>query len=181
MQQPLTKASLVLRELRPDDARALRDLMCEPAFWTPLPIDEPSLSSIRAHLDQCARDATVEPRIAWAFAAIETGSGRIVGEGSVRVVSWAGRQGEIGWGVDPGRAGEGFGTRIAAALLRHAFADLRLHRVVARCRPDNAASRAIMAKLGFREEGIMREDVLARGAWWDSLQAAILDREWREA
>ena len=171
---------LVLREVTADDARAFRDFVCEPAFWTPLPIDPPSLSSIRAHLEQCACEAAATPRTAWAFAAVESATGRVVGEGSLRIVSRVWRQGEIGWGVDPSRFGEGLGTAVAAALLRHAFASLGLHRIVARCRPDNAASRAIMAKLGFREEGLFREDVSARGEWWDSVQAAILDREWRE-
>jgi RimJ/RimL family protein N-acetyltransferase len=34
-----------------------------------------------------------------------------------------------------------------------------------------------MEKLGMREEGILRENVLARGAWWSSVQCSILASE----
>ena len=129
MQQKTTKV-VALRDVDVEDARAFRDFMCESAFWTPLPIDPPSLSSIRAHLEQCARDAAATPPTAWSFAAVEVASGRIIGEGSLRIVSQVWRQAEIGWGVDRSRAGEGFGTAIAGGLLDRAFAGLGLHRVI---------------------------------------------------
>src|SRR3712207_6757897 len=42
--------------------------------------------------------------------------------------------------------GRGLGTEVAAAVLRHAFGDLRLRRVVAVVRPENAASKCVLAK-----------------------------------
>ena len=63
-------------------------------------------------------------------------------------------------------------------MLELAFGTLRLHRVYAQCREENHASRQIMTKLGMREEGILRENVLARGAWWSSIQCSLLAHEW---
>lgn len=37
--------------------------------------------------------------------------------------------------------------------LDHCFGPVMLHRVEATVRPENAASRAVLAKVGFREEG----------------------------
>ena len=48
-------------------------------------------------------------------------------------------------------------------MLEFAFDSVGLHRVYAQCRVGNGASRRIMEKLGMREEGILRENVLARG------------------
>jgi RimJ/RimL family protein N-acetyltransferase len=38
----------------------------------------------------------------------------------------------------------------------------------------NHASRRIMAKIGMREEGIWRDNLFVRGAWWSTVQCAIL-------
>jgi hypothetical protein len=50
----------------------------------------------------------------------------------------------------------------------------------------SAASRikrrgGLMAKLGMREEGVFRENILARGEWWSSVQSSILSAEWGRA
>jgi [ribosomal protein S5]-alanine N-acetyltransferase len=84
-------------------------------------------------------------------------------------------------GVISSHAGRGLGTEIGQALLRLAFDTVRLHRVFAQCRVENQASRRIMVKLGMREEGVLRENVLARGEWWSSVQSSILSSEWSSA
>ena len=52
-----------------------------------------------------------------------------------------------------------------------------LHRLYAQCRAGNAASLRIMAKVGMAEEGVIRENVKARGEWWSSSQWSILRGE----
>jgi [ribosomal protein S5]-alanine N-acetyltransferase len=88
------------------------------------------------------------------------------------------RQREIGWGVTSSHKGQGLGTEIGGALLTLAFGRLSLHRVFAQGRIENHASRRIMAKLEMREEGVLRENIFARGQWWFSLQSSILSSEW---
>jgi ribosomal-protein-serine acetyltransferase len=55
-------------------------------------------------------------------------------------------------------------TRAVRAVVEHAFKDLGLHRVEIRCAVGNARSRAIPERLGFRQEGVLRdaEHVLGR-------------------
>jgi ribosomal-protein-alanine N-acetyltransferase len=48
-----------------------------------------------------------------------------------------------------------------------------LHRVEATVRPENAASRAVLAKVGFREEGLLKRYLEVDGAWRDHLLVAI--------
>ena len=59
-----------------------------------------------------------------------------------------------------------------------------LHRVEATVRPENAASRAVLTKVGFREEGLLRRYSrwTARGAitcWWRSPSRSSTARQRR--
>ena len=51
--------------------------------------------------------------------------------------------------------------------LAHAFGPLGLHRVEANIQPANAASRALVQRLGFRLEGFSPRYLLIDGAWRD--------------
>ena len=57
---------------------------------------------------------------------------------------------EIGFSVMPSRQGSGYATEIAEALIRNAFADLRVRKVIAHTTPSNLASCKVLEKCGFR-------------------------------
>ena len=59
----------------------------------------------------------------------------------------------------------------------HAFGPVRLHRLEATVRPENAASRAVLAKAGFREEGLLKRYLEVDGAWRDHLLVGITVEE----
>ena len=91
-----------------------------------------------------------------------------------------GVQAEIGWCLDPAYEGHGYGTEAARELLRIAFADLGLHRVVALCFAENEPSWRLMERIGMRREGYHRQDSLHRdGTWHDGMTYALLADEWR--
>ena len=55
----------------------------------------------------------------------------------------------------------------------HCFFVVGLHRVEASIRPENHASRRVVEKLGFREEGLRRRYLHIDGAWRDHLCYAL--------
>ena len=61
---------------------------------------------------------------------------------------------EVGlyWALAPAHRGRGYATEAARALVDHGFARLRLARIVATTTFDNAASVAVMRRLGMRIE-----------------------------
>jgi RimJ/RimL family protein N-acetyltransferase len=61
---------------------------------------------------------------------------------------------EVGlyWIVSPEQRGRGIASEAAAALIAHAFAELRLARIVATTEHANAASIGVMRRLGMRIE-----------------------------
>lgn len=60
---------------------------------------------------------------------------------------------EIGWWLAPRHWGKGLATEAAKCVLADGFERCGLERVVAIARPDNAASRRVMLKLGMQYEG----------------------------
>jgi ribosomal-protein-alanine N-acetyltransferase len=48
-------------------------------------------------------------------------------------------------------------------MLRYGFESLRLHRVIATCQPENAASWRVMEKLGMQREAHFRKAHLLDG------------------
>lgn len=112
--------------------------------------------------------------------AIERASdaGRVIGDLYFSIKSAAGATGVIGWTLHPDHTGHGYMTEAARALLRIAFAEIQLHRVVADLDPRNQTSIALCRRLGMRREAHFVEDAWSKGEWIDTLIYAILEREW---
>lgn len=79
----------------------------------------------------------------------------------------------VGYWVESGAAGGGVATGAVALAVDHAFGPVGLHRVDATVRPENAASLRVLAKLGFRDEGLLRHYLEVDGAWRDHRLLAI--------
>jgi [ribosomal protein S5]-alanine N-acetyltransferase len=73
---------------------------------------------------------------------------------------------------------QGYMTEGLALVLDRAFGELGFHRLEANIQPGNAASSALVARLGFRREGFSPRYLLIDGAWRDHDRWAILSDEW---
>ena len=67
----------------------------------------------------------------------------------------------------PAYTRQGYTLNAVRALSDFAFRTLGLHRLEAACIPDNAASRSLLAKAGFVEEGFAQAYLKINGAWRD--------------
>ena len=83
----------------------------------------------------------------------------------------------IGYWVSREVAGNGVATAALALGLDHCFGPVALHRVEATVRPENVASRRVLAKVGFREEGLLKRYLDVDGAWRDHLLLAVTAEE----
>ena len=79
----------------------------------------------------------------------------------------------LGYAAFAPSAGQGYMTDGLTVTLRHAFDDLRLHRLEANVRPANKASLALVQRLGFRYEGLSPAYLYINGAWRDHERWAI--------
>ena len=80
----------------------------------------------------------------------------------------------LGYWIGSPHRNQGYMTDSLAAILEFAFSRIGLHRVEAACLPANEASRRLLLRSGFREEGYAREFLRISGRWQDHQLFAIL-------
>lgn len=84
------------------------------------------------------------------------------------------QSGSLGYWIGQPHARKGYMTEALCAIVRFAFDELGLHRLEAACLPNNAASRGVLLKVGFAEEGFAREYLRINGRWQDHRLFAML-------
>lgn len=73
----------------------------------------------------------------------------------------------LGYQIGAEFARQGYMTEALALMLRHAFADLKLHRLEANIQPGNVPSIALVKRAGFVKEGYSRKYLKICGRWRD--------------
>ena len=103
--------------------------------------------------------------------------GTLGGTLGLHYVDWFDRSAEIGYWIASCREGRGYVTRAARRMIEVAFDTVGLHRLVIRCAIDNARSRRVAERLGFRREGLLREAQWVGGRFLDQHLFALLRGE----
>jgi RimJ/RimL family protein N-acetyltransferase len=118
------------------------------------------------------------PRVNYSIAITFKENDQLIGGCAVKRKSVEASDGEIGYVLHKDYWGRGIATEAVEVLLRFGFEELKLHRIFATCMTENLGSKRVLEKNGLRLEGHLKENVLQRGRWRDSLIYAILDYEW---
>jgi RimJ/RimL family protein N-acetyltransferase len=103
--------------------------------------------------------------------------GRLVGDLGVHAPFDDSRQAEVGVSLDPTHQGQGLATEALAGVLRYLFEACGKHRVFASVDPRNAASIALMERVGMRQEAHFRQSLWFKGEWADDLVFAVLESD----
>jgi ribosomal-protein-serine acetyltransferase len=88
------------------------------------------------------------------------------------------RNTSIGYWLDRNFTGRGIVTRACRAIVSEGFRNYNLHRIEIRCATGNALSSAVPRRLGFRQEGVLREAEWLHDHWVDLLVFSILEEDW---
>jgi len=86
--------------------------------------------------------------------------------------------GTLGYWMGRQYAGRGLMTEAVGVLLPFFFDTLGLHRLQAAFLPHNAASRRVLEKNGFREEGYAENYLQIDGKWADHVLFALTRERW---
>jgi RimJ/RimL family protein N-acetyltransferase len=114
------------------------------------------------------------------LAIADRGSDELLGSVILHSIDWGHERGEVGFWLAPGARGRGVATEGVGLLVNWAFSDLGLHRVemiTLPALPNFARVLALAKRLGFRQEGVMRERNLERGRRFDTMMLAVLRAE----
>jgi ribosomal-protein-alanine N-acetyltransferase len=145
--------------------------------WEPAwPDDDLTRAAYRRRLTVYARE--MELGNAWPFFVLDPTGRTLYGAITLsNVRRGVAETGTLGYWIGRPFAGEGHATAAVKALARHAFRQLRLHRLEASCLPSNGPSRRVLEKSGFRLEGEARAYLKINGAWADHLLFGLLSED----
>ncbi len=85
----------------------------------------------------------------------------------------------LGYWMGEPYARKGYMTDAIRTILPFVFDDLKLHRIEAACIPNNLASKRLLQRCGFTEEGLVRQYLRINGIWHDHLLFSLLDSDER--
>ncbi|WP_274653328.1 GNAT family N-acetyltransferase [Paenibacillus humicola] len=177
----LAGGQIELRELEFTDwagvhAYASLEIACRYQPWGPNTEEES-----QAFVREAVEDGAQTPRTRFVFAIVPHNTGKMIGAGELNIRDRTNRNGEIGYIVHPDYWGRGIATEAAVLLTDFGFQALRLHRIYATCDPRNTGSAKVLTKLGMTQEGRLRDTLLLRDGWRDSLLFGILEEEWKSS
>jgi ribosomal-protein-alanine N-acetyltransferase len=167
---------LILRQMRPEDGRAIfriygdeevmryRDVLA----FTRLEEAQQFLEGVRARYQQ-------GEEMHWGITL--KGEDSLIGSCGY---SWhLGRHfGAIGYDLAGLYWKQGIMTEAIGALLRFGFEVRDLHRIEARVRQGNEASMRLLRRLGFQEEGLLRECLFLNNSFYDVKVFSLLKSEY---
>lgn len=190
----LLSTPVALRPLLTRDASAWRQTRVRNADWLrpweptnpETPLYQSSLGPYLSMVRTMRKEARQGVTLPWVLLV----GGKFAGQMTIGNIIWgSARTASVGYWIDHQHAGLGVTPTALAMALDHCFGVVGLHRIEATIRPENRASRRVVEKLGFHDEGIRRRSLHVDGAWRDHIcyaltaedaEAGLLPR-WRSA
>jgi [ribosomal protein S5]-alanine N-acetyltransferase len=141
--------------------------------WAP---DELSRAAFRRRLRRYARE--IRNDIAYPFLVFRSSDEVLLGGCTISNVRRGVTQcAALGYWIGRPYARQGWMFKALRASLPFAFGPLALHRLEAACIPENEASRNLLRKLAFREEGRALRYLQINGDWRDHVLFGLLQEE----
>ena len=173
---------LILRpfEEREEDLELIAALYSDPEIMRYVPYDLLNREQAKAHLKRISEEWRQKKPQNFEMAVILKDGMPLIGRAHYHLDE-ASDSAMIGGMLLKPWWGGGLAREMALAMIDHCFDQLRLHRVIGLCHPDNVASWKMMEHCGMRREAHFRQSVryvkhgIAR--WEDELAYAILAEE----
>ena len=86
---------------------------------------------------------------------------------------------EMGYDLSPSVWGQGYMIEALRAVISSGFEHMRLNRIDALVYIENDRSTQLLRRLGFKQEGVLRDYFYLDGKFYDHYLLALLQREWK--
>ena len=110
---------------------------------------------------------------------VVTYKGEICGVIGFHRIDWLNRSTSIGYWLGESHQGRGLITKACATILDYSFGRMGLHRIEIRCATENYKSQAIPKRLGFKEEGLIRQAEWLYDHYVDHIIYGMLELDWQ--
>ncbi len=182
MQDPgfdsLKTSRLTIRRFGLRDAKALAAYRNDPGVARYQGWDSCSDSEAKAFIESL-QDLAPGTAGRWFQFAIEVSeSGELVGDCGLHCPAEDERQGELGFSIASAHQRQGYAKEAITALLEYAFGRLGLRRIHSVTDERNYPAQDLLESLGFRIEGLFRENTWFKGEWASERLYAMLAEEW---
>ena len=131
--------------------------------------------SMYEHTQWYERIITDKNRVTFAIETIK--DRKYIGNVGLMDIDWLNRKGMLWIYLEKGFWGKGYGKEAVSLLLQFAFKRLNLNKVYLNVGAFNEKALKMYASLGFKKDGILREDVYIDGEYIDVLRMSILKNE----
>lgn len=167
---------LRLREFVAEDHEAVHRYASDPEVTRYTDWGPNDFNTTEVFLAEAQASASHVPRTRFALAIVRRDLNELIGSVELQITSREDGCGVLGYVLGRRSWGQGYATEAAAGMLRYGFDELRLRSISATCDPDNAASAAVLKKIGMHQVGHLHHHVYTRGEWRDRLQFACPSR-----
>lgn len=155
---------LTLRPMQVGDAYDMYEYACredvtEYLLWSP----HSSLGYTHEYLAYIEKRYAAGDFYDWAITLSD--SGKMIGTVGFTKIDAQNNSAEIGYVLNPQYQRLGYGYEAATEIVKFGFSQLELHRIEARFMKGNAASEALMKKLGMTFEGYHRDLMKVKGTY----------------
>lgn len=170
--------SVTLREYREEDFPEIR-------AW----VNDPEVAQYLSDIFAAAQSETVtqkffdrvtgspEPNAFW-FVISDTKTEKYLGQIDLVDINWINRRGTLGIVIpNPANRGRGIGREALSLLAHYAFSRLNLHKIELRVFDYNTRAIEMYKRVGFKEEGRLREHIFRAGCYHDTMEMGLLASE----
>jgi RimJ/RimL family protein N-acetyltransferase len=176
--QRLTSKRLILRRFRADDIAAFVRYRADPAIARFQSWENFSAADGQVFFASMRHQHPDTPGEWFQFAIELTATGAMVGDCALHALAHEPCEVEIGFTLAPEFQGRGYATEAVACLLDYAFGSLGKARAIALTDARNAASIAVLERLGFTRDPTPREPVLFKGEPCDEYLYGARREDW---
>jgi ribosomal-protein-alanine N-acetyltransferase len=172
----LVTANLRLRELVPADAEAVYRIYADEEVTRFYDLD--TFDDVRQATELIRRQRARFERgegLRWGIA--QQANNVIIGTAGY-VFSQHNAQGGIGYDLARPYWRKGIMSEALLLVIHYGFSSLKLNRIQALVIPGNSASVRVLMKLGFEEEGLLRDYAFFKGRYNDLISFALLKRDY---
>ena len=167
---------LILREIVNDDVKEIFEIFSDEDvtkydWFVPIKDTNTALKFIQHYKEEFDN----KEEITWGIALKETNE--LIGICCLGDFELDSRRAEIGYDIKKTEWNKGYATEALKAVVLYGLCNMNLNRIEAFITPGNDASVKVLKKIGFTQEGIVRERDLIKGKLEDGIIMSMLKKD----